>query len=258
MPVTSETKWSGFKPVGYWLGSNALALPLTQKSEDGKTDITTTVGSVYEHLKDRQIESSFLPGHGLKKELSTSNGVKVSVDGPDFSRTILDTMLRLRAENIDPFMTYWYFYDHGYALQDVQEDYSFFLVYGGNIVREQVTFFDDHYSGFEPSALEHDDRSKEFHSHVEAVEEATAKYWYRRFYTETQAGQMMVLRSDHPKLFYYEDLQKPDVMGALETIARSLERVRTLLWVLVIVTVLNSAAWVNSIRTWLNIITHWR
>jgi len=35
-------------------------------------------------------------------------------------------------------------------------------------------------------------------------DEANTRYWYRRFYTETRTGQLMALRSDDPRLFYYE------------------------------------------------------
>jgi hypothetical protein len=48
----------------------------------------------------------------------------------------------------------------------------------------------------------------------------------------------MALRPDSPTLFFHEDRTAPGIMGALGVIARSLNSVRLLLWVLVILTIL--------------------
>jgi hypothetical protein len=230
-----NARWEGFRPVSYWLYAKILELPLTQKLDDGKTDEPTTIGVVYNSLKGKQIT----PESG-RAQLATTDGAKFLLGGPDFNLRMLDVMLRLRAEGIDPFMTGWFYYTHDHCLKDVDESYSFFIVHDERIVREQVTLFDDPHSGFDPSVFGTDDLSDPVWSDAEAVSEASAKYWYRKFYSETPAGQLMVLRSDHPKLFYHDELREPDVMGALgTTMARTLDGIRTLLWVLVIVTVLS-------------------
>jgi hypothetical protein len=51
----------------------------------------------------------------------------------------------------------------------------------------------------------------------------------------------MLLRSDKPTLFFCEDRQGPDIIGALGIIGRSLNSVRILLWVVVILGVLTLA-----------------
>lgn len=40
--------------------------------------------------------------------------------------------------------------------------------------------------------------------------QALELYWYRRFYTETLTGQLMVLRPDEPTLYHYERAQTRD------------------------------------------------
>jgi hypothetical protein len=241
-----NTQWEGFKPITYWLDSKALELPLTRKLEDGKTDETTTVGIIYDSLKNKQIMPEFLTGGtSVKIELKTTDGAKLLIGGPDFSRRMLDVMLKLRAEGIDPFSTAWYYYDKDWCRQDPQESYSFFIVQNEKIIREQVSFFDDHYSGFDPSVFGKDDHSDPIWSDEEVWAEAGAKYWYRKFYSETCTGQLMLLRSDEPKLFYRDEREGPDIVGALGAVARSLDSIRVLLWILVILALVS-------------LILHWR
>jgi len=60
--------------------------------------------------------------------------------------------------------------------------------------------------------------------------EATERFWYRKFYTETMKGQLMVLRPDEPLLYFFERPTRdsiPDVTLAV------LFRLYALLWVLV-------------------------
>ena len=69
-------------------------------------------------------------------------------------------------------------------------------------------------------------------------DEADTRYWYRKFYTETRTGQLMALRPDDPRLFYYERTG-PDVMGAIGVLQQSLLRIKFVLWILVIISVIN-------------------
>lgn len=53
------------------------------------------------------------------------------------------------------------------------------------------------------------------HFHEKAWERADDKYWYRKFYEETRMGQLMLLRPDNPKLFYYRKGWLPRKFAAL-------------------------------------------
>jgi len=48
----------------------------------------------------------------------------------------------------------------------------------------------------------------------------------------------MALRPDNPQLFYYERTG-PDVMGAIGVLQQSLLRIKFVLWILVIISVIN-------------------
>ena len=41
--------------------------------------------------------------------------------------------------------------------------------------------------------------------------EAWARFWYRKFYTETRTGQLMVLRPDEPTLYQFPRSQVRDI-----------------------------------------------
>jgi hypothetical protein len=72
----------------------------------------------------------------------------------------------------------------------------------------------------------------------------TTRYWYRKFYTETRIGQLMVLRPDDPQLFFYERAGS-DVMGGIGVLQRSLLRIKFVLWILVIISMID-------------LVIHWR
>lgn|GEM_PF-2051345 len=234
-----DAEWEGFEPVTYWLASKSLELPLTRKLGDGKTE-STTIGTIYGSVNHKQIAPESLAGGlSVETEVTTVDGSKLILLGPDFNRRILDVMLKLSSEGIDPFATVWYYYDKDLCLEDAQRSYTFFVVHNGKIVRQQVSFFDSHDSGFDPSLFASADRSNPIWSNEEAWAEANAKYWYRQFYSETRTGQLMALRSDEPTLFFSDEHPKADNIGALLFVAHVLRTIRILLWALVALAVAN-------------------
>ncbi|MGC2830624.1 MAG: hypothetical protein WB994_13375 [Candidatus Acidiferrum sp.] len=66
-----------------------------------------------------------------------------------------------------------------------------------------------------------------WHTHP-YFDEALDRYWYRKFYTETMTGQLMVLRPDEPILYFYDRPQTRDVLRELQTVA--LVKMYRLLW----------------------------
>jgi hypothetical protein len=60
-------------------------------------------------------------------------------------------------------------------------------------------------------------------------DEAFERYWYRRFYTETVTGQLMVLRPDEPILYYYERPAVRDLEHELRSV--TLLKMYRLLWI---------------------------
>ena len=121
---------------------------------------------------------------------------------------------------------------HGGAQNDI---YSFFVVDGEKIVREQVQFSDNPRSGFDSSVFDALDDRKLLYSNQAALYEADTRFWYRKFYTETRTGQIMVLRRDHPKLYVGESPRKgPDSASLLKNALSLLKKIHALMWVLIV------------------------
>ncbi len=241
-----DLHWEGFEPVPYWFHmEKSFALKLTRKSEGQNADQHTTVGDVYALLRDKPLSPESLEGGVLEDRFVTlDDSLTLKIEGPLFNRDVLRTMLTLHSEGINPFSAIWYYFDHDSCRQDPQECYSFFVVANDKITRERVAFFNDLYSGFDPTIFDtHDYKDMTWGDEAD-WHEADTRYWYRKFYTETRTGQLMALRPDEPQLFFYEETG-PDVMGAIGVLNQSLVTIRLLLWALVIVSVIN-------------LVVHWR
>lgn len=145
--------------------------------------------ATYDSLKDNQItQESFEGGVGVCIDLETTDGTKFRLRGPDFNLRLLHSMLQLRQDGASPFVVSWYYYDEDRCRTDARKAYTFFIVHDGKIIREQVMFFDDHNSAFDPSVFTKHDYSDPTWSSEQAWPEAGARYWYRRFYSETRRG----------------------------------------------------------------------
>jgi len=219
--LSDGKEWGGFNSAAYWLDfEKVLGLALTQKrAADGKVEeIPTTVGEIYKSLADRRIE---IEDHVLEIEITTDTG-KLVFAGPSFIRKMLCKLLKLRNEGANPFSTQWFWYDWDWN-RNVQERYSFFVVYDDRIVRESVSFFDYPGNGFDPSLFGAEDDSLSLGWSSEAAcRKARTKFWYRKFYMETREGQLMVLR-------------KPELSDrwGLDARARLLRKIYVLLWILI-------------------------
>jgi hypothetical protein len=210
-------KWKGFHFSEYSLDSKALALPLQEKRP---TAGQTTVGDVYERLADRHIE---MEGGGVLETKITTDTEQLVFEGPQFNREILYHLLSLRSEGTNPFSAGWFWYDKDSDMSNPQDLYSFFVVDAkrDKIIRESVTFRDFHSSGFDPSLFcAEDDYPGDRKQRT--FTEACSRFWYRRFYTETRMGQLMV--------FCEPGLSR---RWGLDKTARLLRKIYLLLWVLI-------------------------
>ena len=234
-----DFQWQGFQPVAYWFETEKIwALPLTRKHEDGKADEPTTVGDLIALLRDKRLTAESFEHGVLENEfVAADNSLKITVKGPSFNRDLLRIILQLHSEGISALQAVWYYFDHDSCRQEPQEMYSFFVVAKNKIVRERVGFSDYSNSGFDPTIFETNDGEMIWGDETE-WDEANTRYWYRKFYTETRTGQLMVLRPDDPQLFYYERTG-PDVMGAIGALQKSLLRIKFVLWILVIIAVID-------------------
>jgi len=195
----------------------------------------------WERLLDLPVGAPKREGEGTANSVTV--GEILANDGPwrewledrDYKRgwetadTLLQIMLELRQEGVDPEETSWYCYDHDH--KEMSEGWLFFVTDGRKIVREklQLRASIEHYSplawkgDFDPTIFldecAEDDEKPEGWSDAEwaaldssiksepvELAEATARVWYRAFYRDTLTGQIMAARKD-AWLFYVPESQ---------------------------------------------------
>ena len=98
-------------------------------------------------------------------------------------------------------------------------------------------FHDSIDSGFDPALFETADQSNWSWFGDRGWQDATTRFWYRKFYADTQTGQLMILRTDNPRLYYYEGPSAGRI-GNLQMVANLLSKIYLLLWILVILAAL--------------------
>src|SRR5260370_42044675 len=112
-------KWNGFHLTSYTLDFEKIsALRLTQEIHaDGKIEkIATTVGDVYKKFADHCVKVE----DGLETEITTDTE-EVSFGGPSFSRGMLNELLKLRKEGLEPSYAEWFYYDKDSCTDDPHE-----------------------------------------------------------------------------------------------------------------------------------------
>jgi hypothetical protein len=227
-------KWNGFRLTRYALDVDKVrALPLAEERRvEGKIEkIATTVGEIYIRFVDSCVEVE----NGVLEVEITSKTEKASFAGLSFNNKILSEMLKLRKEGFDPFLAQWFFYDSDRSRTDPHEAYSFFVVCDDKIVRECVEFSDYIGSGFDPSVFETDYDSDSSWPGHRAFTEAMIQFWYQKFYTESQVGQLMVLRRDKPKLYGGRSNLFPAMPAILPGNAhKAFSQTHRLLWILIV------------------------
>jgi hypothetical protein len=205
-------------PGMYKLSQSVSVLPLTM---DGKECYFGEAWDRLSHLEVKELERHQHPDDG---DVYITEAGKVQITGEWTTCDLLRDLLGLHGKGVDPFAAKWFPYDWSHY-EDVAV-HSFFVLYDDKIVEEQFSFGDRSPFVMERPALYKD---PEIHNR-RYVHEAMERYWYRKFYTETMVGQMMVLRPDKPWLYYFElptrDLT-PDVTLAVLT------KLYYLLWVVI-------------------------
>lgn len=210
-----------FAPTAYSI-AGAYNLPIFLKQEDQEEEVAATVGMLVEELHKKRIEaSSPLTNIKVKKD-----GKEYYATGDDFSTSILKALIALCEKGVDGFHASWYYYERDSVVDDYHESYRFFVVSGKEIVAESVSFSKWSGSGFDISIFRPRDHSKSTWFADAAWGIAQDRYWYDKFYTETEMGRLMVLRPDNPPLFY---LEAAGTQSHIAYVSR-LKRIEYLLW----------------------------
>jgi len=227
-------EWDGFRLTTYSLDSQkTLGLQLKEERpiDGNQGTVATTVGDVYRRLLGQFVQ---IVNSGPVVQIITESE-KLAFTGSSFSCAMLTELLRVRKDGFDPFFAEWFFYDSDSARGGPHELYMFFVVHIDKIVRERVCFSDFNGSGFDPSVFKAEDNSSPAWVNDGPTREARTRFWYQKFYSETQTGQIMFLRQDSPKLYGRESnpVLPPQVSGNM---LKLLDKIHGLLWVLILLT----------------------
>ncbi len=186
---------SSLEPGMYTLSPKVGGLQLRV---DGKDCLFGNAWDRLSHSNIKEIEHhSILDGDVYVTE---AGKVQISGEGTVGLGTcdLLRNLLELHSKGVDPFAARWFPYDWSHY-EDVVV-HGFFVLYDGKIVEEEFTF-----PSYSPLTLERPALYKDPEIHNRRYRDGAWEcYWYRKFYTETVAGQMMVLRSDKPSLYCFE------------------------------------------------------
>jgi hypothetical protein len=177
-----------------------------------------------------------------------SKSQEIVVRGPDVHLQLLHLLFWLAEKNISPFDVLWFYYDTDRCLKDPQTIHRFFLVAKDKIVDENFTLSDWSNNGFDPSLLIPVVESDPTWRSSNAWHEANDRFWYRKFYTETRSGQLMVLRPDTPFPYYYHEGRYKSVGGVEGWLAETHKVVRQIRF----------ASWMLVIFVLLELCLHWK
>jgi hypothetical protein len=229
-PVEGANRKHVFQFAEYHLDSEKiLNLRLAEERvNNGQLEkVPTTVGEVYHSLVGKEFEIEGCTGEILH---IARDDEEVVFTGSGFTCSMLCELLRLHQKGAFPVYDRWFWFD-----TEVDQNWGesetrfhrFFVVhydiappYSGRIICDRAVFEDSAHSGFDPTVFSP-------HVYDDPFDEARDKFWYRKFYTETQMGQLMVLRKDEPTLYGYER------KTGTELVVARLKKVQALLWVLV-------------------------
>jgi hypothetical protein len=120
---------------------------------------------------------------------------EVKVEANSCHLRILRELIELTCKGVKPLDATWFYYDSD------GEKRLFFVVHSGTIVEDCYTFLNEH-PLILAGGMGWAESDFGWYGHP-GFAEAFERYWYRKFYTETLAGQLCVLSPYEPTLFHY-------------------------------------------------------
>jgi hypothetical protein len=229
----SASDWKGFGPTAYHLDTEKIwGLPIRIRTREAQpadaarsprdmAEFTEFFGALFDETGARKATTSAATAPAPEEESTVGQvitklrvaklvDVQRSMDvliisltseeivchGLSFNLSLLETWLKLHKVGVNALHAQFFYYD---SSGKFGKSYSFFVVCDDKIVDERITFHDG--DGFAPSLLKTwDCEDRRFRDNL--MQEAWERLWYRKFYTETRTGQLMVLRQDYPALYF--------------------------------------------------------
>jgi hypothetical protein len=207
-------EWNGFEPTGYEVNWSVLMeAPLTEVTSEGAKVQTTAGavlreatphrfpplnadGSIGETAPRQPCEVKEGPGFATMTTPRRTITLHTLGDSTGFAAHLLTTVIEIdRLVGDHPFHPVFFYYDRDHVTDDAHE--SFFVVNENRFLLDRVSLSRYSGNGFDPHvfrlAFGVDPQTWDSEPDVAA---ARVRWWYRRFYEETDAGQVTTLRED--------------------------------------------------------------
>jgi hypothetical protein len=252
----NDRNWQGFKPTMYRLDWNRLRdLPLVEGADIKEQGTATTVGHVLMEVLPHQF-TPVSPETGARGQAPAALPFRVDPDtfapavtscegkrhvfsslkNKSFNTRLLFVLLELESDGVSWADTMWFWFDEDDVGKDEPHSvYTFFVAHGRTIVREAVSFSRMLGNGFEPSVFADVFDSPDRGIWAGPRDEAVVRHWYRKFYQETETGQLHRLRNDSPPLFHYpEGRWEEERHEFTQKLAAHFGELRLLLWAIAV------------------------
>ena len=219
---TPHLEWAGFNGRGYRVDyAKVWPLPISYGPEGAKIAEyqQSTVGELARRFqKPLKIEDVVMT------TIHAEDGSTLALSGSSFAIAMLTIFLRLRDFTDGAAYCVWNYYDEDHVTDDAHRSFHFFITEGEKILMDRVGISDSSTAGFDPTVfLPVEDREPIWQNNP-YFDGALVKLNYRRFYTETLIGRLMVAREDLPNLFHMDRAMPEayvEIIWRLERIRRS-------------------------------------
>jgi hypothetical protein len=131
------------------------------------------------------------------RDIYVTNWGEVKVEGDDRKLRILRELLELTQKGVRPRDATWFYY------LDDNFGHVFFVLYSGKIVDEYYSFLPSFPLILSEGGIGDAESDSGWYLGRDSFADAFARYWYRKFYSETLMGQLMVLNPEEPPLYHY-------------------------------------------------------
>ncbi len=201
----------------HWENLKGISLKL-----NGESSTLDVLYSKFAHSKIT--DEPEIPGLRYAKYVTDAGDLEIEADWRVLAT--VGTLAGLFKRGINPVNVMWFYYDKDWS-KDGGQSHTFFAVHDIKIVSERC-----HFSSEEPLILiQEKEDDPIWHSHPQ-FDEAVVRYWYRKFYSETMVGNLMVLRPDKPILYYYDRATSKDTVRDVQFV--TLVKAYRLLWIVVV------------------------
>lgn len=263
--AAADNDWTGFEPTGYEINWKLLSDAPLVELRDGSERVPTTAGAILRealpHLFTPINEDGTVGTTPARQKSQVDEGIAggVTIKTPDrtirldtlgngssFVADIVATLIRIdQASEHRSFHPIFFYYDRDHVVDDVHDSFSFFVVNDDRFVLDRVTFSRHSGSGFDRRVFDpfYTVKNQIWRSEP-YVEDAKVRWWYRRFYEETDAGKLTTLRDDVDLFHYVPDWkQRAAIAMAIGQIAATTKQVQRLLVYLLVIAIAMIIVW---------------